>query len=258
MTRFTPILLAVCSLAGLGMISLRADHAYARQIVERWKAPEPSTIPDGPLGESIRLGLHIFDSTRKYAPLNVGNTLSCSNCHLQSGTQVWAAPMVGLPGIFPMYRDREKRVVTLEDRIQECFLRSENGRPLTYDGPEMAGLLSYIQWLSHNQVTGKPFSGRGFIALPKLKANPAAGGQIYAEQCSRCHGADSAGVTSIGPAVWGIGAYSTGAGMDQAGELAAFVKQNMPFDRPGSLTSQQAYDVAAYVESKPHPQFKGR
>jgi thiosulfate dehydrogenase len=239
------------------LISLQAAHDPEEQAGENWKAPDPSKIPNGPLGESIRLGFHIFDSTPKYAPRYVGNTLSCSNCHLQSGTLPKAAPMVGLPGIFPMYRDREKRVVTLEDRIQECFLRSENGRLLPYDGPEMAGLLSYIQWLSQNQVTGETFWGRGLIAVPKLKGNQASGGHIYAEQCSRCHGADGAGA-AMAPALWGTGAYNTGAGMYQIEEMAAFVQQNMPLDRPGSLAPQQAYDVAAFVESKPHPRFNAQ
>ena len=257
-TYFQLILAAVCSLAGLGWISLWADNGHKEKAVENWKAPDSSKIPPDPLGDSIRLGLHIFDDTPKYAPLYVGNALSCSNCHLRSGTLAGAAPMVGLPELFPMYRDREKRVVTLEDRIQECFLRSENGRPLPYDGPEMAGLLSYMQWLSQNQVTGKSFWGRGFIALPKLKGNQVSGKHIYAQQCARCHGSDGAGADSKAPPLWGSGAYSTGAGMYQIGEMAAFVQPNMPFGRPGALTPQEAYDVAAFVESKPHPLFKGQ
>jgi thiosulfate dehydrogenase len=36
---------------------------------------------------------------------------------------------------------------------------------------------------------------------------------------------------------------------------AAFIKENMPFDRPGSLTDQQAYDVAAFVNARPRPDF---
>jgi thiosulfate dehydrogenase len=62
----------------------------------------------------------------------------------------------------------------------------------------------------------------------------------------------------MAPALWGTGAYSTGAGMYQIEEMAAFVQQNMPLDRPGSLAPQQAYDVAAFVESKPHPRFNAQ
>jgi len=29
----------------------------------------------------------------------------------------------------------------------------------------------------------------------------------------------------------------------------------MPFDQPGTLSDQQAFDVAAYVDSRPRPDF---
>jgi thiosulfate dehydrogenase len=32
----------------------------------------------------------------------------------------------------------------------------------------------------------------------------------------------------------------------------------MPFDRPGILTDQQAYDVAAYITSMPRPDSPGK
>jgi thiosulfate dehydrogenase len=37
--------------------------------------------------------------------------------------------------------------------------------------------------------------------------------------------------------------------------LAAWVQHNMPQNKPGSLTPQQAYDIAAYIDSHPRPQF---
>ena len=30
---------------------------------------------------------------------------------------------------------------------------------------------------------------------------------------------------------------------------AAFIRRNMPVDRPGTLSDQEAYDVAAYITS---------
>ena len=39
-------------------------------------------------------------------------------------------------------------------------------------------------------------------------------------------------------------------------EMAAFVQHNMPQTNPGSLTPQDAYDVAAYVHGKPHSRFE--
>jgi thiosulfate dehydrogenase len=40
--------------------------------------------------------------------------------------------------------------------------------------------------------------------------------------------------------------------------IALFVLRNMPFDRPNSLTPQQALDVARYIDTKPRPDFAGK
>src|SRR6202051_564508 len=221
----------------------------------KWVAPDTSTIPAGPLGDSIRLGMQVFNDTPKYAEKYVGNKLSCTHCHIDGGTVSKGMPMVGLPGIFPMYRDREKTVITFEERIQQCFQRSETGRRLPNDGPEMAGLVAYAQWLSKDQVTGRPFPGRGLVDLPELNGDAAKGSQIYVQQCALCHGTEGEGTTPAIPALWGPGSYSDGAGMAQIPKMAAFVQHNMPQDQPDSLTPQKAYDVATYVHSKPHTVF---
>ncbi len=41
-----------------------------------WTAPDPATIPEGPLGDSIRLGRRIFNDTPKYAASYVGNKMT--------------------------------------------------------------------------------------------------------------------------------------------------------------------------------------
>ena len=88
----------------------------------------PPQFQRGPLGDSVRLGLQIFNDTPKYATPYVGNKMSCSHCHVGNGTVPYAIPLVGVPGLFPMYREREKGVVTFEERIEQCFQRSESGR----------------------------------------------------------------------------------------------------------------------------------
>jgi thiosulfate dehydrogenase len=39
---------------------------------------------------------------------------------------------------------------------------------------------------------------------------------------------------------------------------ASFIRHNMPYDLPGTLTDQQAFDVAAYVNSHPRPDLAGK
>jgi thiosulfate dehydrogenase len=226
------------------------DHA-----LQQWKPPSPDTIPQGPLGDSIRFGRLIFTQTPKYAPAYVGNQQSCSDCHLAAGSLPFAAPVVGLPGLFPMFDKRANRVITFAGRIQECFLRSENGRPLPYDGPEMTAVLAYVQWLSQGQPTGKEFPGRGLVHLPELTPSVQHGEKVYMQQCSGCHGKEGAGMPSAVPPLWGPGAYNDGAGINEVGKMAAFVQHNMPASKPGSLSAQDSYDVAAFIHNKPHTAF---
>jgi thiosulfate dehydrogenase len=37
-----------------------------------------------------------------------------------------------------------------------------------------------------------------------------------------------------------------------------FIRHNMPFDRPGSLTDSQAVNVATYLITRPRPDFPGK
>ena len=193
--------------------------------------------------------------TPKYAAPYVGNKMSCSHCHIGAGTVPGGIPIVGVPGLFPMYRDREKEVVTYEERIEQCFQRSENGHRVPNNSPEMIALVAYSQWLSKDQVIGRPFPGRGLVTLPELNGDRERGSHIYNEQCALCHGAEGAGTPPAVPPVWGPDAFNQGAGMHNIAKMAAFVQHNMPMTSPGSLTPQQAYDVATYIHFMPHEPF---
>ena len=52
--------------------------------------------------------------------------------------------------------------------------------------------------------------------------------------------------------------YNIGAGISRISIASSFVRAAMPYDRPGSLTAQQAYDVAAYMNSHARPDFPGK
>jgi thiosulfate dehydrogenase len=245
---------AVAIFAGAANLSAAAQ-------AKNGKANAPKAvprIPAGAAGETIRLGQHIFELTPRYAPKYVGNQMSCSDCHLQDGRASYSAPMVGLTHIFPTYNQRAGRVITLAERIQQCFARSENGKPLSSSSREMQALLAYIGWLSRSQPAAEKPPARGLVKLPPLKGDPTRGAQIYAQQCSACHGSDGKGVPPILPPLWGPASFNSGAGMSTVEKMAAFVQYNMPQNAPGSLSAQQAYDVAAYVNSKPRPKLNPR
>ncbi len=222
-----------------------------------WKAPNPSTIPPGKLGDSIRLGLNIMNNTPKYAHRYVANKMNCSDCHVNQGTQPYASPLAGITTVFPAYTKRDGRVITIEHRIQECFERSENGAPPPSDSPEMVAMVAYMNWLSRGIPMGSTVKGRGLLKFtPPSHVDPTAGAKIYAQQCQVCHGVNGQGIAGMFPPLWGPGAFNDGAGMSKIAKMAAFVKANMPKTKPGSLSVQQSYDVAAFVTAKPRPHFK--
>ena len=223
--------------------------------------PAIDTIPSGPLGTSIRLGLSIVTDTQAHAKAYVGNGLNCVSCHLDGGRVAYAAPLAGLTGVFPEYRARRGRVESLEERINDCFLRSMNGRALPAGSPEMVGLLAYTAWLSQGVPTGSEVLGRGFrdIVAP-AKPDPAHGKLLYAQKCAACHGAAGQGLRGAGqafvfPPLWGAQSFNTGAGMARVSVAAAFVQAKMPLGSGGTLTDQEAYDIAAYFTAQPRPKF---
>src|SRR5262245_59140061 len=80
--------------------------------VAPFHAPDERTIPEGPMGEAIRYGKIVVTETQTYAKTYVGNGLNCSSCHLDAGRRAYAAPWVGLWGVFPEYRSRNAQVNT--------------------------------------------------------------------------------------------------------------------------------------------------
>ena len=220
--------------------------------------------PDGPVGEAIAFGRRILARTPANAPAYSGNALNCTSCHLDGGRTPWAAPWVGIWGVFPEYRSRNAKVNALQDRINDCFERSLNGRPLPLDSREMIGILAYMQWLSREVPTGKSVSGRGFLRIKGTQApDPVRGARIYAQKCALCHGNKGQGTfnasgETIYPPLWGPTSFNIGAGMARLNTAAAFVKASMPLGQGGSLTDQEAFDVAVFFTRQPRPDFTGK
>ena len=246
--------LRVKDLSFLSDLSTITGHKPGPPYLAMWHPPSRSSIPNGPKGDSIRLGERIFNETPIYAAEHTGANISCDSCHAGHGTQPFASPMVGLPAVFPQYNARAGRKITLKDRIQECFVRSENGKPLDDDGPEMTAVVDYITWLSQPSDKTAAYVGRGLIKLPDLTPDPKHGAGIYYAQCAGCHGQHGEGRWPH-PPLWGPNAFNDGAGMNGIPKMAAFVQQNMPMNRKGILTPQEAYDVSAFIHSQPHPAF---
>lgn len=241
-----------------------AFSAHAEALQADFNPPSEANIPTGPRGLAIQEGKKLLTETHQRLPKNVGNGLNCTSCHLAGGTTANAAPWVGIWGVFPEYRSRSGKLISLQERVNDCFVRSMNGKPLADTSAEMTNILAYMQWLSTGVPTGMNVKGRGFGALDnKLVPNAVHGKQVYAEKCASCHGAEGLGMKNpaggyIFPPAWGKDSFNDGAGMARTFTAAAFVKHNMPLGQGGTLTDQDALDVAEFFTHQPRPVYAGK
>jgi thiosulfate dehydrogenase len=250
----------VLSVAACLTVAL-SDDAHAASPVPL-NVPSDSSIPSGPDGESIKFGKTLITDTHKLLPGNVGNGLNCANCHIGAGTVAYAGPFVGLWGMFPEYRNRNGSIDSMQERINDCFERSMNGKALAYDSTEMNAILMYMKWLSTGVPVGTPVVGRGMGSVnQKLQPNLVHGEKIYDAKCASCHGPEGEGTkNTVGgyffPPVWGDASFNIGAGMARTYTAAAFIKRNMPLGQGGSLSDQDAVDVAEFLTHQSRPFFE--
>jgi len=220
--------------------------------------PSPDAIPGDRRGESIRLGYEIVVRTQDYAKPYVGNALNCTHCHLDAGLNPNAASFVGLSRLYPEYRARADRRMTLADRINECFERSLNGKALLPDSSKLEAIVSYIDWLSQNVPHDSLVPWRGIPRIASTRPPDAMKGKkVYAAKCALCHGSDGQG-TIAAPPVWGPQSYNIAAGMARTSVAASFIKANMPRGWGWSVTDDEAFDVAAYINQQPRPDFESK
>ncbi len=259
-TAFVAILViaAAFGAAPLAVRFLAPQHRSTRG--DAFVPPPDAEIPNDQFGKQVALGRELFIDTAAAAPQFVGNDLKCSNCHLDRGRLANSAPLWGAYVLFPQYRAKNGHVNTFQERMQGCFRYSMNGKAPPLGDPVLVALESYAAFLSRGAPMGAKLPGRGYpeLARPPMAADPVKGRSVYAADCALCHGADGAGQKAGGqtvfPPLWGPRSYNWGAGMSDIDKAADFIKANMPFSEGGSLTDQQAWDVAAYIDSRPRPQ----
>lgn len=246
---------AVLFVAGCRVSDRTPDSIAVQQAgVAAHRVPGDSEVTDPFALASLQRGRALLRNTRDSLPRNVGNKLQCVSCHAMDGTQKNTMSLVGVYARFPQYRARSGRIDLLEDRINDCFERSMNGRALPSGSDAMRDLVSYMAFLSRGVPAGSRVDGQGLPALQPLVGDTAAGRAHYATTCVACHGARGEG-TAAAPPLWGPQSYNIGAGMARLHTAAAFIRSAMPQTAPGSLTAQQAYDLAAYINSQPRPDF---
>lgn len=222
-----------------------------------FRVPDESEITDSVVLASVRRGKALLTWTRDSLPQNVGNRLQCVSCHPDNGTRRNVMPWVGVYARFPQYRSRVGGIQVLEDRINDCFRRSMNGKALVPESRDMRDITAYMAFLSSGYPVFAQVEGQSFPRVAPVPGDIARGAATFAAKCSVCHGVDGAG-TDVFPALWGKGSFNIGAGMARVQTAAAFIKVAMPQTAPGTLTDQEAYDLATYINAQPRPDFPGK
>jgi len=223
--------------------------ALARPTIEELKAR--GFLDD--YESNIVYGYNIVMETERYAARYVGNRLRCTNCHLNGGTKADALPL-DVGGMFPQWRSKNGVRNGIGLRIRECFLYSHNGVMPPDDAPEVLAVAAYINYLSEGEVIGQRPAGSGVPTIPEtgFDPNPAKGEVVYKRACKVCHGADGQGSQTV-PPLWGPESYNGGAGMNRIPKAAGFIWANMPPGQSPSLTYQEAFDVAAFLNLQMRP-----
>ncbi len=252
--------------------------------------PDPSEMYNqgGPFMAAVQQGYLIFTDTQTYAKEYVGDDLNCRNCHLNAGSMPYSAPLWGAYPAFPAYRSKNNQVNSFQARMQGCFIYSMNGTAPPEGSQTLVALEAYSYWLAQGAPTGLTLPGRGYGEYEDSKKissdltpNIDNGQQLYMDKCALCHGANGQGTTAFGsdhthiPPLWGTSSFTTwmgsefgpdgpyvgqngtvsfnwGAGMHKVSNMSAFAKYNMPLGQAGTLTDQQAVDIAGWVLQDAH------
>ncbi len=263
----------------LFLLAVFSDSAKMGTIVDvglvadsTWKAP--SLFLDNELkGEERELvvyGADLIANTARYlgphgSVAQLTNGMNCQNCHLDGGRRAWGNNYSAVYSTYPKFRDRSGTVESIYKRVSDCFERSLSGTTVDSNSREFKAIYAYIKWVGKDVAKGqKPYgSGIEKLAFLDRAADPLKGREIFGAKCVSCHGAEGqgqlkeAGNAYTYPPLWGEHSYSNGAGLYRLSNFAGYIKSNMPFGQAThsnpALTIEEAWDVAAFVNSQPRP-----
>ena len=193
-----------------------------------------------------------------------GNNLACASCHLDSGQMPGTLSLLQAASKYPSFSGRDGMEADLADRINGCMTRSMNGRALAKDSVPMRAMVSYIEELGRRYAataeSRRTAPEPAAFVEPARQASLGQGATVYRNRCQVCHGQNGEGLKATGelghgylfPPLWGTDTYNNGAGMARVLTAAKFIKARMPLGQP-TLTDDEAFDVAAYINSQQRP-----
>ncbi|MFZ9658540.1 MAG: c-type cytochrome, partial [Crocinitomicaceae bacterium] len=244
-------------------------YSAPKSVSEYWQPLDVFSIVDEKKSKEVLYGRDLIVYTAYYfGPrgriAQQTNGLNCQNCHLDAGTKPFGNNYGSVASTYPKVRARSGKMESIEKRINDCFERSLNGKPLKENSKEMRSIVAYMKFLGENVRKGEKAKGSGFKDLPFLTraADPIKGKAVYDLRCASCHQPNGQGIIDgigqsyVYPPLWGPHSFNDAAGLSRISNMAKYVKYNMPLgvnhDAP-ELSDEDAWDVAAYIESKPRP-----
>ena len=248
--------------------AFHSDNASSPDTID-WVKPDISSLRNSENDKQIKYGHELIANTASYlgpqgSVKHISNGMNCQNCHLDAGAKFFGNNYSAVASTYPKFRERSGTLESIYKRVNDCMERSLNGTDLDTGSAEMQAIKAYIIWLGKDVPKGKKIRGVGIADLPYMqrRADTTLGRVVYMQQCQSCHSPTGGGITNPAthtytyPPLWGEHSYNVGAGLYRLSRLAGYVKYNMPFGvdyQHPILSDEQAWDVAAFINSQPRP-----
>jgi len=243
--------------------------AASKTAQPQWIIPDTNALANSDDGKLIKYGRSLVVNTSYYfGPKGViahkSNGMNCQNCHLNAGTKLFGNNFSLTATGYPRFKDRSGTVETIVKKVEDCFERSLNGSKIDSTSREMKAFVAYLEWIGKNVKKGTKPAGSGIEEPPFLKraADTAKGRIVFVAKCQVCHGKDGQGLFNPArtaytyPPLWGEYSYNIGASIYRLSKFAGYIRNNMPYGtdyKSRKLTDEETWDVAAFVNSQPHP-----
>jgi thiosulfate dehydrogenase len=278
MFRSTKVVFAIVVIGTIGAAlyflkdkdKLNKNKTLAAAVVPpHWIIPDTGELANTGDGKLIKYGRSLIVNTSYYlGPKGIiaskSNGLNCQNCHLDAGTKFLGNNFSNVSTGYPRFKDRSGTVETIVKKVEDCFERSLNGKQIDSNSRQMKAFIAYLHWIGKNVKKGSKPAGSGIEELPFLSraADTSKGRMVYISKCKTCHGKNGGGLLNTTgtaytyPPLWGGHSYNIGASIYRLSKFAGYIKNNMPFGanyRNKQLTNEEAWDVAAFVNSQYHP-----
>ena len=129
---------------------------------------------------------------------------------------------------------------------------------------EIQSILAYIIWIGRDVKREVKLLSNASEKLPFLDraAYPAKGKAVFQAKCQSCY--DQQGQvlltedknSHVNPSLWGKESFNDITGISRFTNMAGYVKNNKPYGAAylnPQLTNEEAWDVAAFINSQPRP-----